>query len=576
MTDIDARFERDLREILDEMAPADAPSRLRDAVASVPYRTTGRRWLFGWTGRTYVALAAAVVVAALVAGVGTGLLRLPGVISNIGGPTVAPADRLRIEYEVLSMDGLEPTQDDVAAVAAVIARRLDATGIVAPSVTTTASGRIVVELAVDPADEATTTTLRHLIGATGRIDFVPLGATPVEAGQPVDLALFPTLFSGDQIASASISEDETGQRTIDLALRPEGTSLFATYTRTHVAEYFALVLDGSALTVPVINGAIENGELKIISGAVGGFPLDQAQALVAIIASGSLPFPIQEVSNNAGPEPSDLLATLPPAPTATASPEPSTTTVTDDALIAAARAYADAIGITLAADGVPDVTDDQPSFDDIRLRLVALPVADRADAALQVYFDISGTIWVVDGAGFSRPTGPDVSRDGALEAAAGQFRLAGVDPSDGTLTVWKGAPGDNWYITLDRVIDGHPVANTPMLWRIAGDRAYVELRSDGTLLGLYAIRPQSDPAPQVLATDVLDERLAIVSGLSADELASLHPAVAWVRAKDPVTGASAPTLSLGYCAAKVRPDAWTGWCVDAGTGLQSVVGGGID
>ena len=306
MTDIDARFERDLRGVLDEMAPADAPARLRDAVAIVPHRPVRRLLLFGLTGRMFAVVAVVAAVAVLAVVIGTGLLRLPGDHPNIGGPAATespaptPADRLRIEYEVLSVDGLEPTQDDIATVAAVIARRLDATGIVAPSVTTTPSGRIVVELAVDPADEATTTTLRILIGTTGRIDIVALGAAPVEAGQPVNLALFPPLFSGDQIASASISANETGQRTIDLALRPEGTSLFATYTRAHVGEYFAIVLDGTAVTVPVIQSAIEGGEVQISSGGVDGFSLDQAQALVTLIGSGQLPFPVQEAAFDPG------------------------------------------------------------------------------------------------------------------------------------------------------------------------------------------------------------------------------------------------------------------------------------
>lgn len=304
MTDIDLRFERDLREILEEQAPDDAPAGLRDAVAGVPYRAAGRRWPFAMRGRLVaVAATAAVVVVGAVAL--SGPLGLPGWLWPVGGPGATapsrPVGPLSLEYRVVPAGGVAPTEADVAAVAAVIAERLDATGIVAPSVTTAPSGRIIVELAVDPTDATTTTRLRQLIGTTGRIDVVPLGATPVEEGQPVDLAAFPPLFSGDQVASARIGSDQTNQRAIDLTLRPEAASLFAAYTRDHIGEYFAIVLDGSAVSVPVIQSAIEGGEVLISSGGLGGFAAVDAQALVALIGSGPLPFPVEEVANNVAP-----------------------------------------------------------------------------------------------------------------------------------------------------------------------------------------------------------------------------------------------------------------------------------
>ena len=314
MTDTDTRFERDLRETLEEQAPDDVPAGLRDAVAGVPYRAAGRRLPFGWTGRTYAALAAVATVAVLTVGVGTGLLRLPGAGPDVGGPSApgspAASGELRIEYQAMPVNGQAPTEADVAAVAAVIAKRLDATGIVAPSVTTAPSGRIIVELAVDPTDATTTTRLRQLVGTTGRIDVVPLGSTPVEEGQPVDLAAFPPLFSGDQVASARIGSDQTNQRAIDLTLRPEAASLFAAYTRDHIGEYFAIVLDGSAVSVPVIQSAIEGGEVQISSGGLGGFAAVDAQALVALIGSGPLPFPLQEVANSVTPAATPVVTAL--------------------------------------------------------------------------------------------------------------------------------------------------------------------------------------------------------------------------------------------------------------------------
>ena len=302
MTRIDDRFERDLREILGDMAPDDAPAALRDAVMGVPSSSARHRLHLGWPGRTYALLAATAALTVLVVIAGTGFLRLPGVDRGFGGPAASgsPAPSasgaLGLQYQVMPADGVEPTPNDVAAVAAVITKRLDATGIVAPSVTTTPSGRIVVELAVDRSDEATVTALRQLIGTTGRIDLVPLGTTPVEAGQPVDLGQHPPLLSGDQVASATISQDQTGLRTVGLTLDPAAAALFAAYTRDHVGEFFAIVEDGVALTVPMIQAAIEGGEMQITGAGPGGYPLAEAQALVAIIRSGPLPFPVREVA----------------------------------------------------------------------------------------------------------------------------------------------------------------------------------------------------------------------------------------------------------------------------------------
>ncbi len=169
--------------------------------------------------------------------------------------------------------------------------RLNRTGIVAPQVATLPPDRLVVTLPGSVADQ-----LRTLIGTTGRFDFVPLGRVEVQDGQALDLAAYPPLFSGDQVTGASIGADQTGQRTIDIVLGPGATAAFAEYTAAHVGDYFAIVLDGTVISAPVINEPIPGGRVQISQGGIGGFPLDAAQNLVDVIQSGALPFPISEVS----------------------------------------------------------------------------------------------------------------------------------------------------------------------------------------------------------------------------------------------------------------------------------------
>jgi preprotein translocase subunit SecD len=224
---------------------------------------------------------------------------LPGVESP-GAPSSGPsfaAGMLHLEYQVMPLDGVQPGPGEVEAVAGVLRARIDPMGTVDPSVTVDGD-RVVVDLAVPADDASVTVPVRALLGATGRLEFVPLGDTPMERGQPVDLAQHPPLFSGDQVAGAAIGSDQAGQPTVDITLRPDGAALLAAYTAQHIGEYFAIVMDGTVISAPVIMSAIPEGEVQITQGGTGGNSLDDTQRLVMILESGQLPFPLQEVASN--------------------------------------------------------------------------------------------------------------------------------------------------------------------------------------------------------------------------------------------------------------------------------------
>jgi protein-export membrane protein SecD len=199
---------------------------------------------------------------------------------------------LRVEYLAQSVDGRSPTPGDLGVIRDIIERRVNQTGVAEPVVTTQGADRIVVELpgVEDPE------SVRRLVGQTGRLDFVPVpvGETPPAQGAEVDLEKWPPLFSGDQVESATIGSSQTGGRTVNFVLRSgsatSGAELFAGYTASHVGEYFAIVLDGSVISAPVIRGAIPSGQVQIEAGGVGGFSLSEAENLVTILKFGSLPF----------------------------------------------------------------------------------------------------------------------------------------------------------------------------------------------------------------------------------------------------------------------------------------------
>ncbi len=200
---------------------------------------------------------------------------------------------LRVEYQALPKDGQSPSAESMNVIKDIIERRVNQTGVSEPVVVVQGADRVVVELpgVTDPD------AVRRLVGQTGRLDFVPLGQTTATRDQVLDLKAFPPLFSGDQVESAAVGTDsQGGGLTVDFVLKPEGAKLFADYTAAHVGDYFAITLDSSVISAPVINSSIPNGQVQISAGGIGGFPAKEANELVTILKFGSLPFPIQELS----------------------------------------------------------------------------------------------------------------------------------------------------------------------------------------------------------------------------------------------------------------------------------------
>jgi protein-export membrane protein SecD len=159
---------------------------------------------------------------------------------------------LRVEYQALPKDGQSPTAESMGVIKDIIERRVNQTGVSEPVVVVQGSDRVVIELpGISDVD-----SVRRLVGQTGRLDFVPLGSTPANAGQVLDLEANPPLFSGDQIASAAIGQDENGGLAVDFVLKDEGSKLFADYTAQNIGSYFAIALDGSVISAPVIQNSI--------------------------------------------------------------------------------------------------------------------------------------------------------------------------------------------------------------------------------------------------------------------------------------------------------------------------------
>jgi len=211
---------------------------------------------------------------------------------------------LRVEYQVLPAEGKVPSRDDLNVMRQIIINRVDKSGVAEPQVVVQGTDRIVVEMpGVQNADQ-----IRSLVGTTGRLDFVPLGTTPASQGQQLDPSVIGqqcddthqvdcVLFSGTEVASATIGANQTGQRTVDFVLKDQGKQLFANYTAKHVGDFFAIVLDGEVISAPTINEPIPGGQVQISQNGIGGYPLAEAQNLVTILQFGQLPYPLKELAN---------------------------------------------------------------------------------------------------------------------------------------------------------------------------------------------------------------------------------------------------------------------------------------
>jgi preprotein translocase subunit SecD len=205
---------------------------------------------------------------------------------------------LKVEYRVDPTGGKAPSLGDVEVVKGIIERRVNATGVSEPVVVTSGSDRIVVEV----PGVSDTATIRKLVGQTGQLVFVPIpqGMTPPAQGQTLDLSQpnLKPLFTGTELASATVGTDQNGARTVNFVLKENGKNLFANWTAAHVNEYFAIVLDGVVISAPVIKSSIPNGNVEISGGGLGGFAQKEATDLVNVLRFGSLPFPVQELSSD--------------------------------------------------------------------------------------------------------------------------------------------------------------------------------------------------------------------------------------------------------------------------------------
>jgi hypothetical protein len=313
------RFEQDLRAVLQDMAPTDAPKALRDAVAAVPRTHPVPAARPSPLARARLAIFAP-LAAVIVLGV-VGLVVLLG--GGFGGNVAAPSPSASpitswttLTYEAaLPASKTPPISDSILPSLAVAEARLRSARIPFASQATVSTFSVTVPTNLEA-------TAAGILGTTGDLAFVPMGSKAAAAGDTIDLTAHPPLFGSGGVASAAAGTDQTGQATLDMTLTPSAKTAFATYTSGHIGEYFAIVLDGKVLTAPVIQSGIPDGQVQISGSGTGGFDPAMQTTLIAILTSGPLPQPITQLSSESASAPAD-----PWTPGPIVAPTPSSTAV---------------------------------------------------------------------------------------------------------------------------------------------------------------------------------------------------------------------------------------------------------
>jgi preprotein translocase subunit SecD len=121
-----------------------------------------------------------------------------------------------------------------------------------------------------------------------------LGDKQLETGAKLDLTAFPPLLGNADVAGSSVVDDQMGQPALQIQFTDSAGTTFSEYTGSHIGSYFAIVMDGTVVSAPVINEGIPGGDVQI-SFVTGEADRTEIAQLAALIRFGPLPVPLVEV-----------------------------------------------------------------------------------------------------------------------------------------------------------------------------------------------------------------------------------------------------------------------------------------
>ncbi len=197
----------------------------------------------------------------------------------------------------------------------VVRRRIDPVGNKEVSIQPQGLDRIIVQAPGDNDPEQ----LKQLINRTGQLNFhhVDSGVDPLDAEAgllppgrivvpfaeyegPGSLVLHEEPeVTGDMVENASAEPNPDGGFQISFQFDGAGARRFGDFTRNHVGELFAIVLDGEIISAPRIQSPITGGSGRI----TGQFSPEEVTRTATLIRSGALPATLTTIEQRSvGPD----------------------------------------------------------------------------------------------------------------------------------------------------------------------------------------------------------------------------------------------------------------------------------
>jgi len=183
----------------------------------------------------------------------------------------------------------------------IVRKRIDETGVREPTIQRQGEDRILVQLPgveeVPPIDAQAKMTF-HLLDTRGRPgDPAPAGARWVPSADETDAQGRPRMYlirkramvGGEDLVDAQPGFDpRNGQPVVNFRFDTRGARKFGDVTTENVGRIFAIVLDGSVISAPVIREPILGGSGQIS----GNFTVQSANNLALLLRAGALPAPL--------------------------------------------------------------------------------------------------------------------------------------------------------------------------------------------------------------------------------------------------------------------------------------------
>ncbi len=221
--------------------------------------------------------------------------------SSASGSLVAP-DAI-VQSVTLAPTG-SANSDELQLAGKIIRKRLDGLGLDQATVEVGDATILIGLPSVENFDDVITT-----LSARGLLEFVDFssvadyaewkdrailttgqGEHPISADRamhPVTNQPFETVVAGDDVKSAKADMDtQFNQWQVSIEFTDEAGKVLGDYTRTHLGEPLAIVLDGKVLSIPVIQGELSTQALI----SAGDFTEQSAKRLAVQLGSGALPF----------------------------------------------------------------------------------------------------------------------------------------------------------------------------------------------------------------------------------------------------------------------------------------------